>query len=66
MRLTIFILFSLCYAEVVYVPAEYPVIQTGLGDAASEYDIVVVYPGIFLIRMKDQGFNQTLKVGLLK
>ena len=46
MRLILLILFSVCYADVIHVPADYSTIQEGI-DAASQDDIVVVSPATY-------------------
>ena len=46
MRLILLILLSVCYADVIHVPADYPTIQEGI-DAANQDDIVVVSPATY-------------------
>ena len=46
MRLILLILLSVCYADVIHVPADYTTIQEGI-DAAAEDDIVVVSPATY-------------------
>ena len=46
MRLILLILLSVCYADVIHVPADYSTIQEGI-DAANQDDIVVVSPATY-------------------
>ncbi len=46
MRLILLILLSVCYADVIHVPADYSTIQEGIA-AAAEDDIVVVSPATY-------------------
>ena len=46
MRLILLILFSVCYADVIHVPADYSTIQSAI-DVASDSDTILVHPGTY-------------------